>query len=65
MVGKFEVWKLVESGKLSRESDGLESCSREKDVAPASEVGWLVGWCVLTRIFTHLSSMASVQFSKH
>ena len=43
-----EVWKLVgkiatfyygldcsRSGKLSRENDGLESCSREKDVAPS------------------------------
>ena len=34
MVGKFEVGKKVDLGKLSRESDGLESCSREKDVAP-------------------------------
>ena len=34
MVGKFEVWKIVQSGKLSLESDGLETCSREKDVAP-------------------------------
>ena len=34
IVGKFEVGKTVHSGKLSRESDGLESCSREKDVAP-------------------------------
>ena len=29
VVGKFDVWKIVESGKLSLESDG-----REKDVAP-------------------------------
>ena len=34
MVGKSEVGKTVDSGKLSRESDGLETCSREKDVAP-------------------------------
>ena len=34
MVGKFEVGKKVDLGKLSRESDGRESCSREKDVAP-------------------------------
>ena len=45
LVGKNEVGKLarsgdlkvgivVESGKVSRESDGLETCSREKDVAP-------------------------------
>ena len=47
LVGKNEVGKLarsgdlkvgivVESGKVSRESDGLETCSREKDVAPFS-----------------------------
>ena len=34
LVGKFEVGKKVDLGKLSRESDGRESCSREKDVAP-------------------------------
>ena len=34
MVGKNEVGKTVDLGKLSRESDGLETCSREKDVAP-------------------------------
>ena len=33
MVGKFEVGKTVDSGKLSRENNGLETCSREKDVA--------------------------------
>ena len=36
MVGKFGVGKRVDSGKLSRESDDRESCSREKDVAPPS-----------------------------
>ena len=30
----MRVRKVVELGKLSLESDGLESCSREKDVAP-------------------------------
>ena len=34
MVGKIEVGKIIHSGKLSREDDGLETCSREKDVAP-------------------------------
>ena len=34
MVGKSEVWIIVDSGKLSRESDGREICSRKKDVAP-------------------------------
>ena len=29
--GGLETWR---SGKLSLESDGLESCSRENDVAP-------------------------------
>ena len=41
-----KVWKIASfyyglesgrSGKLSLESDGLESCSREKDVAPHEE----------------------------
>ena len=31
--GNSKVGKFVESGKLSRETDGLECCSREKDVA--------------------------------
>ena len=34
MVGKFEVGKTVDSGKLSQEIDGRESCSREKDMVP-------------------------------
>ena len=37
MVGKSEVWIIVDSGKLSRESDGREICSRKKDVAPCKE----------------------------
>ena len=36
MVGKSEVWIIVDSGKLSRESDGREICSRKKDVAPTA-----------------------------
>ena len=38
MVGKFEIGKTVHSGKLSRERDGLERCSREKDVAPGAKL---------------------------
>ena len=34
MVGRIEVGKIIHSGKLSLENDGLESCGREKDVAP-------------------------------
>ena len=42
MVGKIEVGKIIHSGKLSLENDGLESCSREKDVAPRDpfEISW-------------------------
>ena len=32
--GNLRVGKVVESGKLSRENNSLDSCSREKDVAP-------------------------------
>ena len=38
LVGKIATFyyglDFCRSGKLSRESDGLETCSREKDVAP-------------------------------
>ena len=41
MVGKCDVGKTEDSGKLSLESDGLETCSREKDVAPKFSLeGW-------------------------
>ena len=33
-LGKLRVGILVKSGKMSRESNVLESCGREKDVAP-------------------------------
>ena len=46
------------SGKSSRESDGLETCSREKDVAsinpPAQLAAWL-GKCQL--IYTHNAAL--------
>ena len=32
--GNLRVGKFVESGKVSRENNSLDSCSREKDVAP-------------------------------
>jgi len=32
--GNLKVGKLVFSGKLSRETDSLDCCGREKDVAP-------------------------------
>ena len=32
--GNLVVWKVIRSGKLSLESDGLEICGLEKDVAP-------------------------------
>ena len=44
MVGKSEVWIIVDSGKLSRESDGREICSRKKDVAPSEEAAQ-IDWC--------------------
>ena len=44
MVGKSEVWIIVDSGKLSRESDGREICSRKKDVAPNFDFWFSHSW---------------------
>ena len=57
MVGKSEVWKIVESGKLSLESDGRESSSREKDVAPLLH-------CPLTRQSSAASNIKRMNFQK-
>ena len=35
--GNLRVGKVVESGKVSLENNSLDSCSREKDVAPKTQ----------------------------